>query len=124
VASFFVSRVDGKIDPFPPGSPLRGKAAIANARLAYEDFRRVFSGQRWERLMARGARLQRPLWASTGTKDPAYSDTLYVDELVGGDTVNTLPPKTLDAARDHARVRVAISDDLQGARDTFAALMR
>jgi transaldolase/glucose-6-phosphate isomerase len=123
VASFFVSRVDGKIDPrLPPGSSLRGKAAIANARLAYEDFRRVFSGQRWEGLLARGARLQRPLWASTGTKDPAYSDTLYVDELVGPDTVNTLPPKTLDAARDHARVRVAIGDDLQGARDTLAAL--
>jgi transaldolase/glucose-6-phosphate isomerase len=123
VASFFVSRVDSKIDPrLPPGSPLRGKAAIANARLAYEDFRRVFSGPRWDGLVARGARLQRPLWASTGTKDPAYSDTLYVDELVGPDTVNTLPPKTLDAARDHARTRVAISDDLQGARNTFTAL--
>jgi transaldolase/glucose-6-phosphate isomerase len=123
VASFFVSRVDSKIDPrLQPGSPLRGKAAIANARLAYEDFRRVFGGQRWEGLVARGARLQRPLWASTGTKDPAYPDTLYVDELVGPDTVNTLPPKTLDAARDHARARVSISDDLQSARETIAAL--
>jgi len=123
VASFFVSRVDTKVDSrLPVVSPFRGRAAIANARLAYEDFRRVFSGPRWDGLVAQGARLQRPLWASTGTKDPAYSDTLYVDELVAPDTVNTLPPKTLDAARDHARARVAIADDLQGARDTLSAL--
>jgi len=123
VASFFVSRVDTKVDKrLSPGSPLRGKAAVANAKLAYEDFRKTFSGERWERLRHRGARLQRPLWASTSTKDPAYSETLYVDELAGADTVNTLPPKTLDAARDHARAVSSISEHLQAARDTLAAL--
>ncbi|MFH1184266.1 MAG: bifunctional transaldolase/phosoglucose isomerase [Chloroflexota bacterium] len=125
VASFFVSRVDTKVDRrLPPGSPLRGKAAVANAKLAYEDFRRTFSGQRWESLRQRGARLQRPLWASTSTKDPAYPDTIYVDELVGADTVNTLPAQTLEAARDHARAEPAISEHLQAARDALAALDR
>jgi len=123
VASFFVSRVDSKVDKrLPPGSSLRGRAAVANAKLAYEDFRRVFSGERWEHLRLRGARLQRPLWASTSTKDPSYPDTLYVDELVGKDTVNTLPPPTLAAARDHGRAELSISMDLQGARATLAAL--
>jgi len=123
VASFFVSRVDSKVDKrLPPGSSLCGRAAVANAKLAYEDFRRVFSGERWERLRLSGARLQRPLWASTSTKDPSYPDTLYVDELVGKDTVNTLPPLTLAAARDHGRAELSISKDLRGARDTLADL--
>jgi transaldolase/glucose-6-phosphate isomerase len=125
VASFFVSRVDSKVDKrLPPDSPLRGRAAVANAKLAYEDFRRTFQGERWDRLRRHGARLQRPLWASTSTKDPAYPDTLYVDELVGADTVNTLPPKTLEAARDHARAELSISENLPAAREALAQLER
>ena len=98
VASFFVSRVDTETDRrLPEDSPLRGKAAVANARLAYELFRTRFSGPRWEALAAQGARLQRPLWASTSTKNPAYPSTLYVDELIGRDTVNTLAPASIEA---------------------------
>jgi transaldolase len=98
VASFFVSRVDTETDRrLPEGSPLRGKAAVANAKLAYELFRQQFSGPRWEALAAQGARLQRPLWASTSTKNPAYAPTLYVDELIGPDTVNTLAPASIEA---------------------------
>ncbi len=98
VASFFVSRVDTETDRrLPDGSPLRGKAAVANAKLAYELFREQFSGPRWEALAAQGARLQRPLWASTSTKNPAYPSTLYVDELIGPDTVNTLAPASIEA---------------------------
>lgn len=100
VASFFVSRVDTETDKrLPEGHPLRGKAAVANARLAYQLFRRRFAGERWEALAAKGARLQRPLWASTSTKNPTYSPTLYVDELVGPDTVNTLAPPSIEALR-------------------------
>ena len=108
VASFFVSRVDGKVDAAlekAGRSDLQGKAAIANARVAYESFQRIFSGPRWEALAARGARVQKPLWASTSTKNPAYPDTLYVDELIGPDTVNTMPDQTIDAARDHGTAR-------------------
>jgi transaldolase len=101
VASFFVSRVDTETDRrLPEGHPLRGKAAVANAKLAYQLFRERFTGPRWEALAARGARLQRPLWASTSTKNPAYSSTLYVDELIGPDTVNTLAPASIDALHD------------------------
>jgi transaldolase len=106
VASFFVSRVDGKVDAAldAKGGPaeLKGKAAVANAKIAYEEFGRIFSGERWDALAAKGANVQRPLWASTSTKNPDYSDTLYVDELIGPDTVNTMPDATIDAARDHA----------------------
>jgi transaldolase len=106
VASFFVSRVDGKVDAEldERGGPedLKGKAAIANARIAYEEFLRIFSGDRWEALKAKGANVQRPLWASTSVKNPDYPDTLYVDELIGPDTVNTMPDPTIEAARDHA----------------------
>jgi len=106
VASFFVSRVDSAIDArLPEDSPLRGKAAIANAKRAYGRFRDIFSGDRWERLAEAGARVQRPLWASTSTKNPAYRDTIYVEELVGPDTVNTMPMNTVDAVRDHGVVR-------------------
>ena len=105
VASFFVSRIDTVVDALlPDGSPLRGRVAIANAKRAYQRFLRLFSGERWDRLAMAGARVQRPLWASTGTKNPAYSDVLYVEELVGPDTVNTMPEATLDAFRDHGRV--------------------
>jgi transaldolase len=118
VASFFVSRVDGKIDPKLDElgrEDLKGKAAIANARIAYESFRRIFSGERWERLAAEGANVQRPLWASTSTKNPDYPDTLYVDELIGPDTVNTMPDATLEAARDHAHVARTVDKDVEGA---------
>jgi transaldolase len=92
VASFFVSRVDAAVDALlSEGSPLRGRVAIANAKWAYQRFRRLHSGERWERLARAGARVQRPLWASTGTKNPAYSDVVYVEELIGPDTVNTMP---------------------------------
>ncbi len=123
VASFFVSRVDSKVDKLlPEGSPLRGHAAISNARLAYARFLETFAGDRWEALQARGANLQRPLWASTSTKDPAYPDTLYVETLIGPHTVNTLPPATLDAFRDHGLAKLTIGEDLDAARAHFAAL--
>jgi transaldolase len=102
VASFFVSRVDTEADKrLPDGHPLRGHVAVANAKLAARLFRQRFAGERWEELARRGARLQRPLWASTSTKNPDYPDTLYVDELVGRDTVNTLAEASIDALRDH-----------------------
>ena len=118
VASFFVSRVDTKIDEAleERGRPeLRGMAAVANAKLAYASFARMFSGERWQALQARGAHVQRPLWASTSTKNPAYADTLYVDELIGPDTVNTMPDATLDAARDHATAERSIDRDVEQA---------
>jgi len=137
VASFFVSRVDTKVDKaieqrlatLPPGATerteleaLRGRLAVANARLAYAAFRETFDGPRFAALAAKGARLQRPLWASTGTKNPAYSDVLYVDELIGPDTVNTMPPQTLAAFNDHGTPAVTITRDLDGARRAFARL--
>ncbi len=125
VASFFVSRVDTKVDSLlPQDSPLRGHIAIANAKLAYDDFLHTFSGDRWEKLKSAGARLQRPLWASTSTKNPAYKDTLYVDSLVGPDTINTVPPQTLDAARDHAVTTVTITQGVEQAREAIAQLER
>jgi transaldolase len=125
VASFFVSRVDTAIDKKLEElgrGELAGKAAIANARLAYASFQSIFSGERWETLAAAGARVQRPLWASTSTKNPAYPDTLYVDELIGPDTVNTLPDATLEAARDHANVARTIDRRVDEARAHIAAL--
>jgi transaldolase/glucose-6-phosphate isomerase len=123
VASFFISRVDSKIDPkLPEGAPLRGKAAIANAKLAYEAFSAVFTTRRWERLKISGARVQRPLWASTSTKNPAYPDTIYVDNLIGPETVNTVPPATLDAFRDHGIPEVTLTRYLDQARETLAQL--
>jgi transaldolase len=111
VASFFVSRVDPQVDKVldaigsPAALALRGKIAIANAKAMYRRFREIFEGGEFSVLRGRGARVQRPLWASTGTKNPAYSDVLYVEELIGPDTVNTVPPDTLAAFRDHGRVR-------------------
>ena len=123
VASFFVSRLDTKIDPkLPEGAPLRGKAAVANAKLAYEAFTAVFTTRRWEDLKLRGARVQRPLWASTGTKNPDYSDTIYVDNLIGPETVNTVPPTTLAAFRDHGISKTTITRDLNESRSVFAQL--
>jgi len=110
VASFFVSRVDTEVDKrldkigTPEAQALRGKAAIANARLAYERYEKVIASDRWKALAAAGANVQRPLWASTGVKDPAYDDTMYVVELVAPDTVNTMPEATLDAVADHGRL--------------------
>jgi transaldolase len=118
VASFFVSRVDSKVDKALEGTgheDLRGKAAVANARIAYESFQRIFSGSRWEALAAKGARVQRPLWASTSTKNPDYPDTLYVDELIGPDTVNTMPDATIEAARDHATPARTVDKDVEQA---------
>jgi transaldolase len=111
VASFFVSRVDTEIDKrldklgSDEAKALRGKAAIANARLAYERYEKVFSSDRWKALEGAGAHRQRPLWASTGVKDPSYDDTMYVVELVAPDTVNTMPEATLNAVADHGSIR-------------------
>jgi transaldolase len=106
VASFFVSRVDTEVDKrLGEGHPLRGKAAIANARLAYQRYEQVFASDRWKALEAAGAKPQRPLWASTGVKDPAYDDTRYVVDLVAPGTVNTMPEDTLDAVADHGVIR-------------------
>jgi transaldolase len=125
VASFFVSRVDTETDRrLPDGHPLRGKAAVANAKLAYEMFRARFAGARWDALAAKGARVQRPLWASTSTKNPAYSPTLYVDDLVGQHTVNTLAQASIDALHaGDANLRAdTIEDDLAGAHAAIAGL--
>lgn len=117
VASFFVSRADTEVDRrlesigTDAALALRGQAAIAQARLAYRRFREVFSGPRWEALAARGARVQRPLWASTGTKNADYSDVVYVDGLIGPDTVNTLPEATLEAFADHGTLQRTIDAD-------------
>jgi transaldolase len=135
VASFFVSRVDVEIDKqldaiaaTKSGAErdkvlaLRGQAAIANAKLAYRLFRDEFSTPRWTALQQAGARLQRPLWASTSTKNPAYRDVLYVEQLIGPDTVNTMPPATIEAFRDHGEVRRTVDADLPGAQRTIAEL--
>ena len=126
VASFFVSRIDARVDAqLPEGSPLRGKAAIANARLAYADvFVPTFTSQRWRALAAAGANLQRPLWASTGVKDPNYSATLYIEELVGAGTVTTVPDATLDAFRSHGTAIPSLhlaADDARRLLDDVAA---
>jgi len=137
VASFFVSRVDSKVDKaidqrvaaLPAGAPeraelssLKGRAAVANARLAYAQFKREFGSARFEPLRAKRANVQRPLWASTSTKNPAYPDTLYVDELIGPDTVNTMPPQTLTAFNDHGAVEARIERDLDRARSLVRRL--
>jgi transaldolase len=136
VASFFVSRVDVLVDQLIENkmkatgdhaeqqklTALQGKAAIANARLAYQEFKRLFNTPRFEALKQRGAHVQRPLWASTGAKNPAYRDVLYVEELIGPDTVNTMPLKTLESFRDHGRVRLSIEENLSLAQADLAAL--
>ncbi len=117
VASFFISRTDNEVDRrlddigTPEALALRGQTAVAQGQVAYDMFREVFSGARWEALAARGARVQRPLWASTSTKNPSYPDTLYVDTLIGPDTVNTLPDATLEAFEDHGTVARTVDAD-------------
>jgi len=135
VASFFVSRVDvlvdnlleDKLKAVGPSAQqqlkaLEGKAAIANAHLAYQEFKRLFGGPRFEALKQREARVQRPLWASTSTKNPAYRDVLYVEELIGPDTVNTMPLTTIESFHDHGLVRLSLEDHLREAKAQLAAL--
>jgi transaldolase len=126
VASFFISRIDTTIDPLldkSNNSHLRGKAAVANAHLAYELFLKLSGSDRWKAIAAHGGNMQRPLWASTGVKDPAYEDTRYVVELVADNCVNTMPQGTLDALLDHGVVRGdTISDQFAHARETIAAI--
>jgi transaldolase len=134
VASFFVSRVDSAIDAAlaaqvkagtlsaDRAAALQGKAAIANAKRAYRLFQQKFSGPRWAALAAKGAQLQRPLWASTSTKNPAYRDTIYVEELIGPDTVNTMPPNTLEAFRDHGVTKRTVDADVAAADAVLAEL--
>jgi transaldolase len=120
VASFFVSRVDTeadkRLDKLGGHDELKGTLAIANAKLAYVTYQEMFSGERWEKLEAKGAKKQRCLWASTSTKNPEYSDVLYVDELIGPDTVNTMPRETVEHFQDHGNVRESLTDDVDGAR--------
>jgi transaldolase len=137
VASFFVSRIDSAVDA-AIGTALEGKSgaerarlealsgrvAIANAKLAYQSYRHIFAGARWQALAARGARPQRLLWASTGTKNPKYSDVMYVDELIGADTVNTMPPDTLAAYRDHGQPRLSLESDIAGAEKVLSELAK
>jgi transaldolase/glucose-6-phosphate isomerase len=119
VASFFISRVDTEVDRILESqgdTDLKGKIAIANAKASYQEFQNIFSGPRWERLASSGAHVQRVLWASTGVKNPLYPDTLYVDQLIGPDTVNTVPPATFNAFRDHGHVAVTITRGVEEAR--------
>jgi transaldolase len=126
VASFFISRVDSKVDAAldaigtPEALALRGKTAVANAKLAYRRFEELFRGEAFSRLAEAGARVQRPLWASTSTKNPAYPDVIYVEELIGADTVNTLPVATLDAYRDHGDPHASLCSDVAEADAHFA----
>ena len=131
VASFFVSRVDTLVDKLldekiaagnKDAAELKGTIAVANAQLAYAAFMEIFSGERWEKLTQAGAKPQRPLWASTGTKNPAYSDVLYIDSLIGPHTVNTMPGKTIDAFLDHGVVARTVDADFAGAWNKIAAL--
>lgn len=135
VASFFVSRIDALVDalisaqlkdaaPAQQGllRGLLGKVAIANAKLTYRRYKEIFQGPRWSALAARGAQTQRLLWASTGTKNPAYRDVLYIEELIGPDTVNTIPPATYDAFREHGCPRASLEENIEAARDTMQAL--
>lgn len=129
VASFFVSRVDTEVDRRlervgDPGADLAGKAAVAQAKLAYRLFQGHFSGDRWSNLEAKGAHLQRPLWASTSTKNPAYPDLLYVDNLIGPHTVNTLPDKTIEAFEDHGTVKCTVDSGVDEASDTLERLAK
>ena len=139
VASFFVSRIDTLIDGMIADllkdsklaadrqallRSLQGKVAIANAKLAYQSYKEIFSGPRWEALAARGAQTQRVLWASTSTKNPAYRDVLYAEELIGADTVDTMPPATIDAFRDHGKVRASLEENVDDARRVMNDLER
>jgi transaldolase / glucose-6-phosphate isomerase len=138
VASFFVSRIDTLVDStidqkLKAGADatqktllesLRGKIAIANARLTYKKYQELFGGPRWKALASKGAQTQRLLWASTSTKNPKYRDVLYVEELIGADTVDTIPPATFDAFRDHGKLRPSLTEDVDGARKTMENLAK
>lgn len=138
VASFFISRIDSLVDDTIEKRiesaddeaakerlrALKGKVAIANAKLTYRRYKEIMQGEGWQALVGKGARPQRLLWASTSTKNPDYPDVLYVDELIGEDTVNTIPPATLDAFRDHGETRKSLEEDVEGAAETMAALER
>ncbi len=128
VASFFISRVDTEVDRRldeiggPEAEALRGKAAVAQGQMAYKLAMEAFSGPRWQKLAERGARIQRPLWASTSTKNPAYPDTLYVDSLIGPETVNTLPDATLEAFDDHGTLARTVDSDPENLERTWARI--
>ncbi|HEY6339519.1 MAG TPA: transaldolase [Candidatus Sulfotelmatobacter sp.] len=138
VASFFISRIDSLIDSMIDKrlttttdaqqqallKSLQGKVAIANGKLTYQAYQRIFSGPRWQALAAKGAQTQRVLWASTSTKNPAYHDVLYVEELIGPDTVDTMPPATIDAFRDHGRLRNSLTEDMPAAKKTMDDLAK
>ena len=138
VASFFISRIDSLVDSMINDKlktatdaqqqallkSLLGKVAIANGKMAYLRYQRIFSGPRWQALAAQGAQTQRVLWASTSTKNPAYRDVMYVEELIGPDTVNTMPPATIDAFRDHGRLRNSLTEDVAGAQNVMDNLAR
>ena len=129
VASFFVSRVDtevdNRLDAVGGHDELLGRTAVANAKLAYRHYLETFAGDRWEALAAKGATPQRCLWASTSTKNPAYRDTLYVEELIGRDTVNTMPDSTIEDFQDHGEIRgLTVEEDVEGARATLEALAK
>jgi transaldolase len=128
VASFFVSRVDTeadrRLDEVGAPDELKGKLAVANAKLAYQRYKEIFSGERWDALAAEGATPQRCLWASTSTKNPAYRDVLYVEELIGPDTVNTMPEETIEAFQDHGEIAPTLEQDLDEAKQVFAEIER
>jgi transaldolase/glucose-6-phosphate isomerase len=138
VASFFISRIDTLVDSMIDDKlkaatdaqqqallkSLKGKVAIANGKLTYLRYQRIFSGPRWQVLASQGAQTQRVLWASTSTKNPAYRDVMYVEELIGPDTVNTMPPATIDAFRDHGRLRNSLAEDVAGAQNVMDSLAR
>ena len=138
VASFFISRIDTLIDSMINErlknttdaaqqallKSLLGKVAIANGKLTYQAYQRIFSGPRWDALAAKGAQTQRVLWASTSTKNPNYRDVIYIEELIGKDTVNTMPPATIDAFRDHGKLRNSLTEDVSGAKKTMDDLER
>ena len=136
VASFFLSRIDSKVDKLIDGvaantddatvqaklAAAKGKVAIANAKLAYQEYKKIIESDRWQALVEKGARVQRLLWASTSTKNPEYSDVMYVDELIGPDTVNTLPPNTIEACADHCDVASRIENNVETAQEIIATL--
>ncbi|MFZ0815665.1 MAG: transaldolase [Candidatus Sulfotelmatobacter sp.] len=138
VASFFISRIDSLVDSLLNEKlkatsdaqqqallkSLLGKVAIANGKLTYQRYERIFSGPRWEALASKGAQTQRVLWASTSTKNPAYRDVMYVEELIGPDTVNTMPPATIDAFRDHGKLRNSLTEDVAGAQKVMDDLAK
>jgi transaldolase / glucose-6-phosphate isomerase len=138
VASFFISRIDNSVDAIVGArlktskdqreqeqlNSLLGKVAIANGKQTYVSYQKIFSGDRWKTLAAKGAQTQRVLWASTSTKNPVYRDVLYVEELIGRDTVNTIPPATLDAFRDHGRPRASLTEDVESANQTMETVAK